>query len=69
MLSKSKKKISYKVDKNRIRPIDADLQVPNTSKFKLHTGWKPKYKFEETMIDLLDYWREKVKNKEFYLNR
>ena len=69
LLSKSKKKIIYKVDKNRIRPIDADLQVPDTTKFKLHTGWEPKYTFEKTMSDLLDYWREKVKNKKFYLNR
>ena len=69
LLSKSKKKIIYKVDKNRIRPIDADLQVPDTTKFKLHTGWEPKYGFEKTMLDLLDYWREKVKNKKFYLNR
>ena len=69
LLSKSKKKIIYKIDKDRIRPIDADLQVPDTTKFKRHTGWKPKYKFEETMIDLLNYWREKVKTKTFYLKR
>ena len=69
LLSKSKKKIIYKTDKNRIRPIDADLQVPDTTKFRKHTGWKPKYKFEETMLDLLNYWRKKVKSKNFYLNR
>jgi len=69
LLSKSKKKIIYRIDKNRIRPIDADLQVPNTLKFRSHTGWKPKIKFEKTMLDLLNYWREKVKNKNFYLSR
>ena len=69
LISKSKKKIIFKIDKNRIRPIDADLQVPDTNKFKLHTGWEPKYKFQTTMTDLLSYWREKVKNKKFYLNR
>ena len=69
LLSKSKKKIIYKVDKARIRPIDADLQIPDTTKFSLHTGWKPKYKFEQTMTDLLNFWRKKVKNKNFYLNR
>ncbi len=69
LLSKSKKKIIYKVDKVRIRPIDADLQVPDTTKFSLHTGWKPKYKFEQTMTDLLNFWRKKVNNKNFYLNR
>ena len=50
------------VDANRIRPIDADLQVPNTSKFEAHTGWKPQISFEQTMTDLLNYWRDRVKS-------
>jgi len=69
LLSKSKVKISYRVDKSRIRIIDADLQIPNTNKFRKHTGWRPKFKFEETMLDLLNYWRENVKNKKYFLNR
>lgn len=69
LISKSNKKIKYKIDKDRLRPIDADLQVPDTSKFKKHTGWEPKYKFEKTMLDLLNFWRRKVKNKNSYLNR
>ena len=62
------KNIRIIIDKNRLRPIDADLQVPNVSKFKKHTNWKPIYKFETTMIDLLNYWREKVNSKP-YINR
>jgi GDP-mannose 4,6-dehydratase len=69
LLSKSKVRISYRVDKSRIRPIDADLQIPNTNKFRKHTGWRPKFTFEETMLDLLNYWRENVKNKKYFLNR
>ena len=55
------KKTKIKVDKNRLRPIDADLQLPDIRKFKNHTGWKPQIKFEQTMRDLLNYWREKLK--------
>lgn len=66
LLSKTKvKNIKIIKDKKRIRPIDADLQIPNTKKFRLHTGWKPEIKFEKTMIDLLDHWREKVKMQNF----
>jgi GDP-mannose 4,6-dehydratase len=66
LLSKTRiKNIKIIKDKNRMRPIDADLQIPNTKKFRLHTGWKPEIKFEKTMIDLLDYWREKVKIQNF----
>lgn len=53
--------IEIKVDPDRIRPLDADLQVPDCTKFMKHTGWKPEIPFEQTMSDLLDYWRDRVK--------
>ncbi|MGE0095991.1 MAG: GDP-mannose 4,6-dehydratase [Alphaproteobacteria bacterium] len=56
----TRKDIRTEVDPERLRPIDADLQVPNTAKFAQHTGWKPEIPFERTMRDLLDYWRERV---------
>ena len=52
--------IKIEVDPERLRPIDADLQVPDTSKFTNHTGWKPEISFDKTMLDLLNYWREKT---------
>ena len=68
LLSLSNKKIKVVTEKSRLRPIDADLQIPDSSKFKKHTGWKPKISFEKSMNDLLDYWREKVKTNN-YLDR
>jgi GDPmannose 4,6-dehydratase len=59
-LSPLKKDIKIAVDPERLRPIDADLQVPDTSKFTAHTGWRPEIGFAETMRDLLGYWREEV---------
>jgi len=47
-------------DTSRLRPIDADLQVPDTSKFRAHTGWEPRIKFKQTMADLLAYWRTEI---------
>ncbi len=49
------------VDKSRLRPVDADAQVPDCSKFIAHTGWAPEIPFEQTMRDLLEYWRARVK--------
>ena len=54
------KNIKIQIDKERLRPLDADLQIPDTKKFRKHTGWRPEIKFETTMKDLLDYWRIKV---------
>jgi GDPmannose 4,6-dehydratase len=53
--------IRVEVDPERLRPIDADLQVPNTTKFRLHTGWEPLIPYQQTIRDLLNYWREKLK--------
>jgi GDPmannose 4,6-dehydratase len=61
--------IEVVVEKERLRPIDADLQVPDTRKFREHTGWKPVIPFEETMGDLLAYWRERVARNQCFLVR
>lgn len=61
--------IKVKVENERLRPIDADLQVPNTDKFYNHTGWKSEIKFEKTMQDLLEYWRNKIKKEKGALLR
>ena len=63
------KNIKVETDPERLRPIDADLQVPNTNKFKNHTGWQPQISFEKTMDDLLSYWRENVKTNRNFLAR
>tara|TARA_Y100000592_G_scaffold91377_1_gene151453 strand:+ start:13626 stop:14633 length:1008 start_codon:yes stop_codon:yes gene_type:complete len=62
----TRKDIVVVTDPDRLRPIDADLQVPDTKKFKNHTGWEPQITFEKTMTDLLNYWRRMVsENKKF----
>ena len=61
-LSKIKDQLKIEVDPERIRPIDADLQVPSVEKFTKHTGWKAEIDFDKTMNDLLDYWRGRVSN-------
>jgi len=68
-LSTKSKEIKVEIDPERLRPIDADLQVPDTAKFAKHTGWKPEISFEKTMQDLLDYWRARVKDGDNFLTR
>lgn len=58
--SPRKADIRVEIDPDRLRPIDADLQVPNTAKFAAHTGWKPEIPYDKTLRDLLDYWRGRV---------
>ena len=56
-------------DSERLRPIDADLQIPDTRKFEAHTGWQPRIPFEQTMRDLLEYWRDRVRSGRNFLVR
>ena len=67
--SKEGERIQVEVDPERLRPIDADLQIPDCRKFKRHTGWEPQIPYEQTMRDLLNYWREKVRSGERFLTR
>lgn len=59
--STRKDDIEIVIDPERLRPIDADLQIPDCRKFKEHTGWEPEISFETTMKDLLNYWRKRCK--------
>jgi GDP-D-mannose dehydratase len=65
----TKKNIGIETEQERLRPIDADLQVPDTTKFREHTGWEPIIPFENTMQDLLDYWRGRVADGKKFLTR
>jgi GDPmannose 4,6-dehydratase len=65
----SAKNIRVETDPDRLRPIDADLQVPDTSKFRAVTGWQPEIPFEQTMKDLLEYWRARVRAGQHFLTR
>lgn len=57
---KAKVKIPSRVDPNLLRPTDVTLQIPDTSKFKKATDWKPKYSFEESVEFLLKQARASI---------
>jgi GDP-4-dehydro-6-deoxy-D-mannose reductase len=59
LISYSKVDIKIEVDKNLLRPSDMPILCADHSKFNKATGWEPKYKIEETLKDILEYWRKK----------
>ena len=52
------KNIKVEVDPERLRPSDVTLQIPCIDKFTAATSWKPVIKFDQTLQDTLDYWRD-----------
>lgn len=68
-ISQCRDVIKVETEQARLRPLDADLQVPDTTKFRKHTGWEPQISFEKTMQDLLDYWRDRIAKGRAFLTR
>jgi GDP-4-dehydro-6-deoxy-D-mannose reductase len=60
LLSHARVPITTRQDSTRLRPSDVRLLWANVDKFKAATGWEPTIPFEQTMADLLGYWRERV---------
>ena len=60
LLSYSKVRIEVKVDSQKLRKTDFPFLVGDNSKLISHTGWSVKIPIEKTLLDLLNYWREKV---------
>jgi GDP-4-dehydro-6-deoxy-D-mannose reductase len=52
--------IEVHVDPARIRPVDQPLLVASPRKLCDATGWEPRYSIEQTMADMLQYWREAI---------
>ncbi|MCK4497083.1 MAG: GDP-mannose 4,6-dehydratase [Candidatus Aenigmarchaeota archaeon] len=54
------KDIKVEKDSSRMRPSDVEVLQGDSSKFRKQTGWKPEISFEQTMKDVLEYWRGKL---------
>lgn len=51
--------IKDEIDPARLRPVDTKTMKGDASKAAA-LGWKPKISFEQSLIDLLNYWRKKL---------
>ena len=63
LLSLSKIKIKIKQDPKRMRPSDIPNLLGDNTKLKTDTNWQPTRPLQETLQNLLNYWRSEVKNK------
>ena len=61
--------IRLKIDKNRLRPIDADYQMFDNTKIRNTIDWKPEIPVKQTLLDLLNHWRDEISRGKIPLNR
>lgn len=58
---KARCKIEHKVDPALLRPSDVTMQIPETSKFRSQSGWKQLFTADQTLGDLLEYHRQRLR--------
>jgi len=52
--------VSVTFDAGRLRPSDIPALVGDSAKFRQATGWEPSIPFEQTLVDMLSYWRRRI---------
>jgi GDP-4-dehydro-6-deoxy-D-mannose reductase len=57
LVSLSRIPITIEIDPARLRPSDNPVVVGDRSRITAETGWTPAIPIEQTLADLLDYWR------------
>jgi GDP-4-dehydro-6-deoxy-D-mannose reductase len=63
MISMSSQQIKVKVEPGRIQKNDVPIQIGNAEKIKLATGWHPEIPLTQSLSDLLNDWRQRIKQK------
>lgn len=59
LLSLSTVEMEVQHDPERMRPSDVPILIGDCTRFKKLTNWLPQIPFEQTLQDIMDYWRER----------
>lgn len=62
ILNQSAASIRVEVDSEKLRPADVPVMEADISKMQRLTGWKPQIRLEQTIEDMLGYWRKVAAN-------
>jgi GDP-4-dehydro-6-deoxy-D-mannose reductase len=60
LLALSTAEVEVEVDPERLRPSDVEILIGDSSKFRADTGWEPEIPLDQTLQDILNYWRERL---------
>ncbi len=57
LVGRSRTPIRVELDPERLRPSDNPIIAGDRSRIGAETGWEPRIPIQQTLDDLLDYWR------------
>jgi GDP-4-dehydro-6-deoxy-D-mannose reductase len=57
LVSRARVAVSVETDPARLRPSDTPVVLGSFERLHADTGWRPRIPIEQTLGDLLDYWR------------
>ncbi len=60
LLSLARVRIRVEQDPERMRPSDIPSVVADCTRLRKCTGWEPQIPFEQSLLDVLEDWRQKV---------
>ena len=60
LIELSGQKVEVREDPARLRPSDVPVLLGDASKFRKATGWTTSIPYEQTLQDMLDYWRAEI---------
>ncbi len=61
LLSFSRSKITVRVNPARMLPVDVPVRLGCAARLRADTGWQPQTPFEQTLLDLLNDCRQRVR--------
>ncbi len=60
LLGFSTARIEVRQDPARMRPSDVPRRVGDASRLRAQTGWEPTIPFEQSLLDILNDWRQRL---------
>ena len=61
LLSMTDVEIEVRQDPKRMRPSDVPEVVCDATRIRQDTGWQPTISFEQSLADVLNFWRQEIK--------
>ena len=62
MISMSPHQFKVRMDAERVQENDIPVQVGSSRKLNQVTGWRPQISLKQSLLDLLNDWRQREKS-------